>query len=213
VSADDTDAVVAAFHELYYGSRDRTWRNTRWLGRRAAKCPLDLWVYQEILFETRPDVVIETGTMDGGSALFLASVLELLGAGRVISVDIEERSGRPGHERIRYVTGSSTDPATIDTVRAEVVDGDSALVILDSDHSRNHVLAELRAYSPLVSPGNYLVVEDTNVNGNPVRPDFGPGPMEAVDLFLAESRDFELDREREKFFMTFNPRGYLRRKT
>ena len=85
------------------------------------------------------------------------------------------------------------------------------MVILDSDHSRDHVLAELRAYAPMVTTAQYLIVEDTNVNGNPVLPEFGPGPMEALDAFLAENDDFEPDDEREKFLLTFNPRGYLRR--
>ena len=85
------------------------------------------------------------------------------------------------------------------------------MVILDSNHQKEHVLAELRAYSPLVTPADYLVVEDTNVNGHPVRADYGPGPMEAVDEFLAGTDEFSIDASREKFFMTFNPRGYLRR--
>jgi len=204
------EEVVARFHELYYGSRDRTWRDTRWLGRPAAKCPLDLWVYQEILCETRPDLVIETGTAAGGSALFLASVLDLLGGGRVLSIDIEDRADRPEHDRIRYLLGSSTDEEIVDTVRG-LAGAARTMVVLDSDHAKGHVLAELRAYSPFVSRGCYVVVEDTNVNGHPVRREFGPGPMEAVDEFLAAGAPFEVDASREKFFMTFNPRGYLRR--
>jgi cephalosporin hydroxylase len=86
------------------------------------------------------------------------------------------------------------------------------MVILDSDHAMQHVLDELAIYGELVSPGNYLVIEDTNVNGHPVRPDFGPGPGEAVERFLADNEQFEVDTEREKFLMTFNPGGYLRRR-
>ena len=89
--------------------------------------------------------------------------------------------------------------------------GNHLLVLLDSDHSREHVLDELRAYSPLVTPGSYVIVEDTNLNGHPVWPDFGPGPMEAVDIFLSESDDFVIDTSREKFYLTWNPRGYLKR--
>jgi cephalosporin hydroxylase len=87
----------------------------------------------------------------------------------------------------------------------------AALVILDSDHSRDHVLTELRTYSPLVTPGQYLIVEDTNVNGHPVLSEHGPGPAEALVEFLDETDGFEVDRAREKFGMTFNPGGYLRR--
>lgn len=208
----ETAAVVNDFHRLYYESRSRTWSQTFWLGHRAEKCPLDLWIYQEIIGETKPDIIVETGTAAGGSALYLASVCDLLGNGCVVSIDIAEREGRPLDERIRYLIGSSTDQDVLEHVRALVPPGASVMAILDSDHTKAHVLDELRAYGRLVTPGNYLVVEDTNVNGHPVRTDFGPGPFEAVEEFLGETDAFELDRSREKFFMTFNPRGYLRRR-
>jgi len=99
--------AAAAFHRLYYESEQRTWRSTRWLGVPVQKCPLDLWIYQEILTDTRPTVVIETGTWGGGSALYLASVFDLLGAGRVITIEIAERAGRPQHSRIEYLSGAA----------------------------------------------------------------------------------------------------------
>jgi cephalosporin hydroxylase len=92
-----------------------------------------------------------------------------------------------------------------------VGEDDSVLVILDSDHTKDHVLAEMRAYGPLVTRGSYLIVEDTNINGHPVLPDFGPGPWEAVEEFLQGNDQFQVDRSREKLLMTFNPMGYLRR--
>jgi cephalosporin hydroxylase len=85
------------------------------------------------------------------------------------------------------------------------------MVTLDSLHTRDHVIQELRLYSPFVTPGNYLVVEDSNVNGNPIYPGTGPGPMEALSEFLAENNHFISDREREKYGFTFNPRGWLKR--
>ena len=203
--------TVREFHRLYYDSSLRTWSNTFWFGTPTQKCPLDLWVYQELLHELRPEVIVETGTASGGSALFLASVCELLGRGEIVSVDIEERE-RPSHERVTYLTGSSTAPEIAARVLEFVGDRTKVLVILDSDHTRDHVLEELRLYSPLVDPGSYVIVEDTNINGHPVRPDFGPGPMEAVDEFLRQSPEFSIDPEREKFFLTFNPRGFLRRR-
>jgi cephalosporin hydroxylase len=118
--------------------------------------------------------------------------------------------GRPVHRRIRYVHGSSTDPAIVAQVRA-AAEGKRAMVILDSDHAAAHVAAELAAYHDLVTIGCYLIVEDTNVNGHPVRPDFGPGPMEALDAFLAGRDDFVSDLDRERFLLTMNPRGFLRR--
>jgi cephalosporin hydroxylase len=202
--------VVADFHRLYYDAREQTWWQTYWLGTPASKCPLDLWVYQEILAETRPDLIVETGTHMGGSALFFASMCDILGQGRVVTIDIVEAE-RPAHDRIRYMHGSSIDPAIVDEVRTTAVGVSRVMVVLDSDHEAGHVLAELRAYAPLVTPGCYLIVEDTSVNGHPVLPEHGPGPAEAVEAFLAEDERFQVDRERETFLLTFNPGGYLRR--
>lgn len=209
------NTIVKEFHRLYYNTRSRTWTNTRWLGVPVIKCPFDLWVYQEMLFELRPDVVVECGTSQGGSAYFLASMCELVGQGHVITIDLYPKPNRPQHERLTYLSGSSTDPQIVREVTHRIRDagGESAsvLVLLDSDHSREHVLDELRLYSPFVTPGSYVIVEDTNLNGHPVWPDFGPGPMEAVDIFLSENDDFVIDTSREKFYLTWNPRGYLKR--
>jgi cephalosporin hydroxylase len=205
--------IVDRFHELYYAEYPRTVGDTYWLGVRTQKCPLDLWVYQEILADRRPGLIVETGTYLGGSALFLASVCDLIGSGRIITIDVRELpEGRPEHPRIEYRTGSSIVPELVNGVRESVEADERVMVILDSNHRKHHVLAELRAYSPLVTPGDYLIVEDTSVNGHPVLPDYGPGPMEAVDEFLASDDAFVADESREKFFMTFNPRGYLRRR-
>lgn len=204
--------IADKFHDLYYTS----WLNGRhtidvnWLGHRALKCPLDLWIYQEILFETKPDLIIETGTNLGGSALYLASICQLLGHGRVVSIDTLRNPDLPQHPFIEYVTASSTDPETVRGIK-ERARGKSVMVILDSDHSREHVLAELEAYKDLVNVGNYLVVEDTNINGHPTRADFGPGPMEAVLEFLPKNPQFMVDRARERFIMTLNPNGFLKR--
>lgn len=204
--------AVDRFHEAFYYAR--LWERVRFMGVPAFKCPLDLWVYQEILHETRPDVIIETGTAHGGAALFLATVCDVLQRGRVITVDIREQRDRPAHSRIAYVTGSSVDVATVERVRRLIAPHERVMVILDSLHSRDHVLAELNAYAPLVTRGCYLIVEDTNINGHPVttdfQPDQGPGPAEAVGAFLSGTDRFETDRSREKFLLTFNPGGYLR---
>lgn len=203
--------VVDGFHRLYYGSGRQTWKNTRWLGARALKTPLDLWIYQELLVAVLPALIIETGTAEGGSALFLASVCQLLGRGEVLTID-KDAGERPRHDRVTYVTGSSTAPETLALVAERAQGTSPVMVILDSDHTRDHVLTELRSYADFVTPGSYLVVEDTNLNDHPVLPGFGPGPMEAVEEFLRERDDFEPDPGAEKFMLTFNPRGYLRRK-
>jgi cephalosporin hydroxylase len=210
--------VTDAFHHIFYrgavrdGLGDRTvWEETTWLGVTVWKNPLDLWIYQEILHEVRPDVIIETGTAHGGSALFLASMCDLLGTGTVYTIDIAHVPDRPVHDRINYVLASSTSEGAISQIRDHLHGSDRVLVILDSDHSVTHVRSELGIYSQLVTLGSYLIVEDTNVNGHPVFRGHGPGPMEAVEDFLSMDERFVADRTREKFHLTFNPRGYLRK--
>lgn len=213
-SHQNEQALVAEFHRLYFDASafHMTWRNTRWMGHDILKCPLDLWLYQEILFRLRPAVVVETGTAFGGSAHFLASMMDILGHGRVITIDVDARPGRPEHPRITYLTGSSVAPDMVDHVRSLVSTDAPVMVLLDSDHAQSHVLAELEAYAPLVSRGSYLIVEDTNLNGHPVLPDYGPGPMEALQAFLPSHPDFVHDTSMDKFFLTFNPKGWLKRR-
>lgn len=207
----DREAVIRDFHQLFYRSVDQTWNHTFWLGVPALKCPLDLWVFQEILYENRPDWIIESGTFKGGSALYMATILDAVGKGRILSIDIEDFPGKPEHERITYLLGSSTSEQIVETIRGRIKPDEEVMVVLDSDHHAEHVLNELRLYGPMVTEGQYLVVEDSNVNGHPVMPSFGPGPMEALETFLGEDRSFEVDESREKFLLTFNPRGYLRK--
>ena len=203
--------VTTLFHMLYHASERVTWANTYWLGLMVKKCPLDLWIYQEILFETRPDVIIETGTYKGGSALFFASLFDLMKHGRVITIDLEDRKERPSHGRITYLTGSSTSEAMLETVRSLIRGDEKVMVSLDSNHTKDHVLKELKLYSQLVTASNYLIVEDTNLNGHPVMPESGEGPLEAVEEFLEDHRNFTPDLHREKFALTFNHLGYLKR--
>lgn len=214
LSAQQESDIVGRFHTLLYDSHifHEGGDNVFWLGTPVTKNPFDLWIYQELLHEQRPDLIIECGTQDGGSAHFLASMCDLLGTGEVITIDIAESDRRPRHPRITYLTGSSTSDAIVQRVRGAAAGKRRVLAILDSDHSKKHVLEEMQIYGPLVTPGSYLIVEDTNLNGNPVVPNFGPGPREAVEEFMASNADFEIDPEREKFFLTFNPKGYLRKR-
>jgi cephalosporin hydroxylase len=203
-------AIVAQFHRLFYHSSQARLETMTWMGTPINKCPMDLWIYQELLHRVRPAVVVETGTAWGGSALYFAGLCDLLNHGRIVTIDIGVAEGRPEHPRITHIVGSSTAPEIVDEVRRLVRDDAPVLITLDSDHSYSHVRDELAAYADLVTPGSYLVVEDTNLNGHPVHPRFGPGPMEAVQEFLAADCRFEADRECEKFFMSYNPGGYLR---
>lgn len=204
------EETVRRFHKLYYSSGVHV--KTRWLGVRALKCPLDLWIYQEILVRNRPDLIVETGTEHGGSALYLASVCDLIDNGRIVTIDLKHREGRPDNPRITYMHGNSIKQEVVASVRNMIQPGESVMVILDSAHERDHVLEELRSYGPLVTPGQYLIVEDTNINGHPAYARFGPGPMEALEAFLGEEplgSRFAVDHSCEKFLMTFNPSGYL----
>jgi cephalosporin hydroxylase len=212
----DEREIADRFHELYYTKRvgpgrHLIWEQTKWMGYPVLKTPADLWIYQEILFEVKPDLVIETGTYASGTTLFLAHLMDLMGKGRVVSIDVQELSVRARHERITYLTGSSADPLVARAAAAHVVPGKTCLVILDSDHSRAHVAQELLLFAPFVSVGSYLIVEDSNVNGHPVYPSFGPGPYEAISEFLREHPSFVPDKSREKFLVSWNPNGYLRR--
>lgn len=200
------DPVTKRFLELYYNSF--VWAGkTTWLGVPVGKCPLDCWIFQEIIVEVQPDTIIECGTGHGGSALFFASICDLVGKGRVISIDVHP-SGQPEHERIYYLVGSSTSPVMVEAVRtlAEGV----VLVDLDSAHDEGYVLKELELYGPLVTPGSYVIVEDTIIDLGLV-PWHGPGPKGAVEAFLAQNKNFVADRTREKFFMTWSPDGFLKR--
>jgi len=206
--------IVERFHRLYYDYRifGGTWVKTFWCGVPTEKCPLDLWIYQEIIWEQKPDVIVECGTKYGGSALFMASILDLLHNGNVVTIDIDNKPERPKHERIVYLHGSSTSMQIVRSVESLIREDNKVMVILDSDHTKGHVIEEMRNYSKLVTKGSYLIVEDTNLNGHPVTPNFGPGPMEAVEEFLRENTDFIVDEDKgRKFLLTFNPKGYLRK--
>lgn len=201
--------AIERFHEIYYPIHRGAWR-----GVPIAKCAQDLLVFQEIIHETRPEVIIECGVDCGGSTLFLAEMLRGAGGWKVVACDIAaERCYDVVVERDDVILfgGSSTNSEVIGQI-ASLVRGRRTMVILDSDHREEHVLAECRAYGPFVSPGCYMIVEDTNVNGHPVVPEHGPGPAEAVVKFLSESGAFEVDRSRERLLLTFNSGGYLRRR-
>ena len=182
-----------------------------WRGHFAGKCPLDLWIYQEIIGEIQPEVIIECGTNEGGSALFFADLCELMGKGHVYSVDVAPAPTLPGHSRLTFLQGSSTDSVIIGRLRAMIGSQAPVMVSLDSLHHKAHVARELALYSRFVTVGSYLVVEDTCINGHPAMPDFGPGPFEALREFVHSTECFRTDLSREKFLYTQNPFGWVRR--
>lgn len=198
------------FHRLSYGSY--TWSMTSWMGVPLLKHPCDLFSLQDIIASLRPALIIETGTAYGGSALYLAHLCDLLGSGQVLSIDLQPAPSLPQHPRITYRVGSSTDTEIVGYATARAAQcGGPVLVLLDSDHHQAHVAAELDAYAPLVTVGSFCLVEDTNVNGHPVVPEFGPGPMEAVAAFLPNHPEFQVDALPERYLISMHPGGWLRR--
>jgi len=208
------EELVARFIQAYHSSNVHN--NTRWMGIQAQQSPCDLWAVQEIIHEVKPDFIIETGTYKGGGSLFLATVLGMISdSAKVITVDIERQMDDASRldlfkERVEFIEGDSVSEEVLGKIADRVHDS-RAMVILDSDHHREHVLKELRLYSRFVSLGSYLIVHDTSHNGHPLRTNYGQGPMEAVEEFLTENKSFISDRSREKFLMTFLPKGFLKR--
>jgi cephalosporin hydroxylase len=199
------DGFVAAYH------RGAGWRTTTWLGEKVANAPTDLLTYQEIVAELRPDWIIETGTRDGGRAVYLASLCDLLDHGQVVSIDNRDDTVRPEHPRITYIEGLAHEPAVVDQVRALVGDQPKALVILGTRGARRRMHREFEAYRRFVPVGSYVVVEHTVLNGYPVQASYGPGPFEAVRRVLSSRGEFAVDTSREKHGLSFNLGGYLRR--
>lgn len=205
--------IVEAFHRRYYDAEmvGGTWASTYWMGVQVLKCPCDLWVYQELIYELQPDWIIETGTHHGGSAHFMGCVQDAVGKGGVVTIDIDHRNVGTRHPRVTYLEGSSTSGEIVERVKTMVSGAERVLVILDSDHSKAHVSAELAVYADMVTSGSYLIVEDSNLNGHPVCPEFGPGPQEALQEFIKANPAFAIDTTREKFLITFNPNGFLKK--
>ncbi len=216
--------------------------NFSWLGRPAIQFPNDAWGLQEIVWNVRPDLIIETGIAHGGSLIYSASLLAMLEycdaveAGttldpahpkrKVLGVDIDIRAhnraaieAHPMASRIEMIQGSSIDADIVDQVRAAAKDYRKVLVCLDSNHTHDHVLAELDAYAPLVSSGSYCIVFDTIVEDMPAsmfddRP-WGPGdnPKTAVHTWLKNNGDFEIDKAIDhKLQISVAPDGFLRRR-
>lgn len=198
-----------------------------WMGVPIIQMPADVMATQEVIWNSKPDIIIETGVARGGSVIFMAAMLQLIGKGQVIGVDIDIRAHNrdsiethPLSHRVALIEGPSTAPETLAKVRAQIPAGASVMVVLDSDHSRDHVLDELRAYGPLVTQGQYLVVADTllgrwdmsqtaSKRSKTWRP--GDDPYAALTAYLEETTRFEADEVLNgKLVLSSSPRGYLR---
>lgn len=227
-------AALAGDADLQAAALDATVRSDthdysyvwRWLGLPIIQMPTDVVATQEVVWENRPQLIIETGVARGGSIILFASLLQLLGEGTVVGIDVDIRAhnraaieGHPLAHRVQLLEGSSTDPALVARVGDMARQHERVMVVLDSNHTHEHVLDELRAYAPFVTPGQFLVVADTIVESLPPqlhrpRPwGKGDNPKTAVDAFLGKSDDFVVDEYvNGKLLMTSSPGGYLRRK-
>lgn len=184
---------------------------TMYLGHKVLKPPFDWIVLGDILFDTKPEVVIEIGTLEGGTALWMAHYLDAMESNAtVIAVDLTEKARKNvAHPRIQWVVGDALNPEVVATV-ADLCKGRRGLVIEDSDHKYHVTKAILHDYERFVAVGNYFVVEDTIVEFLNLPPI--PGPLRAVREFIADRKDtFVIDRSREKYVITYNPMGYLLR--
>jgi cephalosporin hydroxylase len=195
-------AIAAAY--LRCGWDNKYVYSFTWLGRPIIQLPDDAFRLQELIYALNPDVIVETGIAHGGSTVFYAGICKLMGKGRVIGVEVELRphnraalDAHPLCPLITLVDGSSIDPATVAKVRGLIRPGETVLVLLDSRHTKDHVLAELEAYAPLVTPNSYIVAMDgimRHLVGAPrSSPDWATNnPAEAARAFAAKRRDFEL---------------------
>ena len=204
-----------AYLKWYYEAN--IWKDLHYRGVRTLKLPLDMWNYQEIIFERDIHWVLETGTRHGGSALFFADLLAAAEReGCVVTIDVAHEALHPvaaGHPGIRFLLGDSAAESIKQQVMGLIPSRrrGGMLLILDSDHAASHVLRELETWVPLLRKGDYVIVEDTIINGHPVRPEFGPGPFEAITQYIAQNPGrLQRDEAREnKFECTFAVRGYF----
>jgi len=195
-----------------------------WLGLPIIQLPQDIVALQELIWKIKPDLIIETGVARGGSVIFYASLLSLLGKGEVIGIDVdirthnrEEIEKHPLFEKITLIEGSSISKETVDRIFKISKNHKKILVILDSHHTHKHVLKELELYSPLVTKNSYLVVFDTFVEDFPKNFfknrlwDVGNNPKTAVHEFLKKNNRFKIDKTLEnKLILTSNPDGFLK---
>jgi cephalosporin hydroxylase len=189
--------------------------HVRRMGVKALKNPLDCWICQEIVWEVRPDVVVEIGSFHGGSTLYFCHLLDLLGDGTVVSVEIDRAYFEVKHPRLVEVTGNSGEQHVRDQV-ASLCAGKKALIVHDADHSKDAVLRDLRLYADLVSPGSYFIVEGGVVDIFDPRtaPLLGweqPGPLAAIREFLTSDERFVVDGGRERYLIAYNHCGFLKR--
>jgi cephalosporin hydroxylase len=234
VSTPAGERVLDIYSEEGYRALSQLWTRSNWhhrlsyevtwLGVPIIQLPEDMVAMQELIWRVRPDVIVESGVAHGGALMLYASILELLGRGRVIGVDIEIRKynrlaieAHPLSHRIQLIESDSLSDEALDAVRAGITPGDRVMVALDSNHTREHVRGELERYAPLVTPNSYLVIFDAVMALVADAPAASENwdednPLEAVRDFLGSTDDFEVDRSFERLAVSYCPGGFLRRR-
>lgn len=219
------DELKDAAHQFnVVSNREKYSYNFSWMGRPIIQYPQDMIAMQELIWEIQPDLIIETGVAHGGSLIFYASLMELIGKGEIVGIDIDIRAhnreaieSHPMFKRITLLEGSSLSEEIVSQVKNIAKDKKTILVSLDSNHTHEHVLEELRLYAPYTSIGSYCVVFDTIVEDMPKamydRPwDVGDNPKTAVWAFMKENDSFEINKEIDnKLLISVAPDGYLKR--
>jgi len=198
---------------LIHHQKDIVFDKVKWLGMPVRKNILDAWIYQEIIYEIRPDVIIEIGSKYGGSTRYFANLLDLLDKGTVISIDMDRSVYSLVHDRVKVLTGKSSDPAILYEV-GRLCKGKSVMVIQDGDHNKGQVLEDLENYSGFVSIDSYFIVEDGIVDLFHPGDSLGfdrEGPLKATEEFLRGHPEFVCDMSRERYLLTYNPKGFLKR--
>lgn len=204
-------SLAVPLAEVLATMQERIVKNTSYFGVPTQKNPLDFWVYQELITTIRPDVIVEIGNKFGGSTLALAHLQDLLAAGRIIAIDVDHGNLYPtakSHPRINFLEGDAV--VLSEQVKQMIESHESVLVIEDSSHTYENTINVLRSYCGLIKPGGYFVVEDSICHhGLDTGPQ--PGAFEAIEAFICENDRFVIDREKESFLITWNPKGFLRR--
>lgn len=204
--------VAQAFQEQLI-AKTENFGHVTWLGKPMWQSVLDLQTIQETIYDVKPELLIECGTYKGGSSYFFAQLFDLMNHGHVITVDIEKLHDL-SHPRVTYLIGDCASPQIVQQIEAEVnKTAGPVMVVLDSDHSAQHVSKEIRTYHRFVTPGSYLHVQDGVIDTQPRFESHRPGPLRAIEAFLAENSDFELDvAKSERFLITHHPKGWLKKK-
>ena len=228
-TAEAFDAVARAY--LRVGWDTKYVYSFSWLGRPIIQLPDDMIRIQELIYSVKPDIIVEIGVAHGGSLIYYANILQAMGKGRVVGIDVEIRKHNrtaieehPLYDRISLIEGDSTTQATLDKVKAQVSDGELVMVFLDGNHSRDHVFRELDLYSPLIAKGSYILamdgIQEDLVGAPRSQPDWRQNNSAvAARDFVKQNSNFEICEPGPRFnegsitkFVTYWPSAYIRRK-